>query len=116
MEQKMKMSNLWKTATLATLLGLGAIATTGSAEAQARYPYSSGYTTHRECNRFGDCYTVRCDRFGRNCYSTNYYGSTYTYPRGRYYTCDRYGRCAYTPYPRSYYERYPRAGFSFGFS
>ena len=113
----MKTSNLWKTATIAALLGLGTLATSGSAEAQPRYRYDYYSYSHRECNRFGDCYTVNCDRFGRNCYRSNYYGSGFNnYTRGRYYVCDRFNRCAYTPYPRAYYQRYPRAGITFGFS
>jgi hypothetical protein len=119
MEQKMRLSNLWKTASVAALLGLGTLAIPQSADAQTRYRYDNYSYSHRECNRFGDCYTVRCDRFGRNCYRSDYDRSgfnNYNYRRGRYYVCDRFNRCAYTPYPRSYYQRYPRAGFSFGFS
>ena len=122
----MNVSNLCKTAIIAAMLGTGAVATAGNAQAQAsfRFDYSdydrydrNGRYTTRECNRFGDCYTVTCNRAGRNCYRSNYYRSGYdNYRPGRYYVCDRFNRCAYTPYPRTYYQRNPRAGFSFGFS
>lgn len=121
----MKIMKLWKTAAIAALVGVGSLAAANSADAQARFrfDYNSGPSSYRECNRFGDCYTVTCNRNGRNCYrsnyyrSNNYYGSGYNnYRPGRYWVCDRRNRCAYAPYPRSYYQRYPRAGFSFGFS
>ena len=116
----MKLAKLWKTATLAALVGIGGVASISSANAQATFQFnynSGGRYSHRECNRFGDCYTVTCDRWGDNCYRSNYSSSNfnYNYRRGRYWVCDRYNYCAYAPYPRDYYSRNPRMGFSFGF-
>jgi hypothetical protein len=102
----LNISNIMKSAAVAGLVGLG------FAGASATPAAADSYETR--CSGYGDCYRVRCDDDGDNCYRTGYYGSDYyrehDYYGGRRWVCDSDGDNCHWSY-RNYY----RPGVSFGF-
>ncbi len=102
-EKKDMLSNILKTAALATLVGAGVAGIAGSTSAAAD-------SIRTDC--LGDtCYRVHCDDYGDNCIRTeinNYDYDRVWHPSQTRYVCDLFGYdCRYELTP-GYYETVPR--------